>query len=367
MTNLSIDNPEASEVSAAGEVAVRFEYSSRFPEILRHLNAALAITTYQAGKLAIVGVEDDELKFSFHSAEQPMGLAVSKDAIALGTRRDIWMLRPGHHSAKGIAPTGTYDSAWLTRHSFRTESIHGHELAWGRDGLWVVNTLFSSLCTLHDNYSFVPEWQPPFITKLEANDRCHLNGLAMRDGRPAFVTAHGTSDEPGGWRENKATGGILMDVESGETIANGFAMPHSPRWFDNRLWVLNSGAGIFGTVDLQNGQFQDVERFPGYARGLAIHGQFAFVGLSKIRETSVFGGMPIEADRGNLRCGVGVVDLISGQTVATLQFHSGVDEIFAVSILPDCQRPRVFGPKDTEQGEPEVWIVPQKTGRGSDN
>lgn len=344
--------------ATARQVAVRYEYTPDFPGILQHLKASLAITTYQAGKLAVVGVEQGKLEFSFHELEQAMGIAAGPEAVALGSRREIHLLRAAHDIAPRLNPAGTFDGAWLTRHSFRTGNIHGHELAWGRDGLWVVNTLFSTLCTLHENYSFVPRWRPPFISVLEPNDRCHLNGLAMLDGRPKYVTAHGDSNEPGGWRPTRATGGVVMDVDSGETVARGFAMPHSPRLAHGRLWVLNSGAGQLGTIDTASGRFDPVETFPGYARGLAFHGQFAFVGLSKIRETSVFGGMPLEANRANLRCGVGIFDLASGRTVATLQFHSGVDEIFAVSILPDCLRPCVVGPNDAASEHADVWILP---------
>ena len=341
-----------------GQIPVRFEYSAKLPEILIHLQASLAITTYQAGKLAVVGVNGGQLDFSFHDFEQAMGIAIGPDAIAVGSRRDIHVMRAAKDVAPFISPAGTYDAAYLMRHSFRTGNIHGHEMAWGREGLWIVNTLFSSLCTLDENFSFVPRWRPPFISKLEANDRCHLNGLAMHDGKPKYVAAHGDSDEPGGWRAKKATGGVVIDIDSGETVARGFAMPHSPRLALGRLWVLNSGAGQLGTIEVDSGRFEPVTEFPGFTRGLAFHGQFAFVGLSKIRETSVFGGMPIEKDRANLRCGVGVVDLATGQQVAMLQFHSGVDEIFAVGVIPGSKLPCVVGPQETESDRADIWIVP---------
>lgn len=357
----SFDSSRATD-RAAGLTAVRFEYSTDFPGILKHLGSALAITTYQAGKLAVVGVEQDRLEFSFHNVDQAMGIAVGPHEIALGSRRDIHLLRAAHDIAGGVSPAGTFDAAWLTRQSFRTGNIHGHELAWGRDGLWVVNTLFSTLCTLHKDFSFVPRWRPPFISELAANDRCHLNGLAMLDGQPKFVTAHGDSNQPGGWRPGKAGGGVVIDVPSGEVVARGFAMPHSPRLSRDRLWVLNSGAGQLGTIDLATGHFEPVESFPGYVRGLAFQGQFAFIGLSKIREKSVFGGMPIEEQRANLRCGIAVLDLVSGRTVATLQFHSGVDEIFAVSVLPNCLRPCLVGPLDTQDDHADIWVVPGTAG-----
>jgi protein O-GlcNAc transferase len=365
--NLQVGSSPHSASSSANQTAVSFEYSPDFPGILQHLKASLAVTTYQAGKLAVIGVQDDVLQFSFHPLEQAMGVAVGRDVMALGSRRDIHLLRASHDIAPGIHPAGAFDAAWLTRHSFRTGNIHGHEFGWGPDGLWIVNTRFSCLCTLDEKFSFVPRWRPPFISQLEPSDRCHLNGLAMHEGVPKFVTAHGDANEPGGWRESKATGGVVIDVESGATVCRGFAMPHSPRLSHGRLWVLNSGAGQLGTIDVETGRFEPVAVFPGYARGLAFHGQFAFVGLSKIRETSTFGGMPLEEHRSELRCGLGVVDLTTGRTVATLQFHSGVDELFAVSVLPDCLRPCVVGPHCIEQDRADIWIVPNEAaGEGQD-
>ncbi|MCU0410516.1 MAG: TIGR03032 family protein, partial [Bacteroidales bacterium] len=190
----------------ADQTAVRFEYSPDFPGILQHVNAALAVTTYQAGKLVVVGVERGRLAFSFHGFEQAMGVAVAPEGLAIGSRRAIHLLRPAHDIAPGIQPAGTHDAVWLARQLFHTGSIQSHEMAWGRDGLWIVNTLFSTLCALHEDYNFLPRWRPPFIMALEANDRCHLNGLAMDDGVPRFVTAHGQSDDPAGWRPKKAHG-----------------------------------------------------------------------------------------------------------------------------------------------------------------
>jgi uncharacterized protein (TIGR03032 family) len=148
------------------------------------------------------------------------------------------------------------------------------------DELWIVNTRFSCLCTLHPDYSFVPRWRPPFVTALAAEDRCHLNGLAMVDGRPQYMTALGETDTPGGWRENKPHGGCLIDLPSGETVCRGLSMPHSPRWHDGRLWLLESGTGRLALVDLAAGRCRPVAELPGFARGLALVGPYAFIGLS---------------------------------------------------------------------------------------
>ncbi len=225
----------------------------------------------------------------------------------------------------------------------------------GEPDLWIVNTLFSCLAGLDERYSFVPRWRPSFVSALAAQDRCHLNGLAMRDGAPAFVTVFARTDVPGGWREAPVDSGAVLDVASGEAVTTGLTMPHSPRWHDGELFVLNSGFGRLERVDLATGRREVVALFPGYARGLALHGGLAFVGLSRIRETAVFGGAPIAAYHDQLTCGVGVVDLRTGATVATLQFADVVDEVFDVQAVPGARCPTLGSA--AESGD-EVWLLP---------
>src|SRR5262249_21250743 len=201
--------------------------------------------------------------------------------------------------------------------------------------LWVVNTRFSCLCTLDRSASFTPRWRPSFVSELEPSDRCHLNGLAMADGKPKYVTALGETDTMGGWRKNKAKGGVVIDVESGEVVARGLSMPHSPRWYAGRLWVCESGAGTFGYVDLESGKYEPVVEVPGFTRGVDFAGPFAFVGLSQVRESAVFSGISIterlaEDERS---CGVCVIDLRSGQVVGLLRFETAVQEVFAVALV----------------------------------
>jgi hypothetical protein len=234
----------------------------------------------------------------------------------------------------------------------------------GEGELWLVNTAFSCLCTLDERHSFVPRWKPPFISGLAAEDRCHLNGMAMAPGErgvltPRYVTALAETDTPQGWRPNKVTSGCLIDVTSGETVARGFAMPHSPRVHAGRVWLLHSGAGQLVEVDPARGHVQTVTELPGYTRGLAFYDRFAFVGLSKIRETSTFGGMPIAARRPQLKCGVGVVDLTTGRLVAHLEFVTGVEEIFDVQVVPGARCPALSGPYPSLDSSQPIWTVPQ--------
>jgi uncharacterized protein (TIGR03032 family) len=339
---------------------VRFEYSPQFPRILEHCQASLLVSTYQAGKLGVISSHQGKLQLAFHSFEQSMGVAASPQRIAVGTRGQVWFLQAAHDLGPRIEPPNTHDGCFLARSSLVTGNIHIHDLAWGQSELWVVNTLFSCLSTLSEDFSFVPRWRPKFVSQLAAEDRCHLNGMAMRNGRPKFVTALSNTDAPAGWRPNKATTGLIIDVDSGEVVASGLSMPHSPRLYNDRLWVLDSGKGNVSQVDESSGKLTVIAEVPGYTRGLAFSGQFAFVGLSRIRESNIFGGLPIASKHAQLHCGVGIVDLVSGQSVAALQFHSGVEEIYDVQVLAGFRFPVLSGPQPQEDSAQTIWLVPRE-------
>src|SRR5437660_1389129 len=272
-----------------------------------------------------------------------MGLAADGRRLAVGTRNEVWLLRDAPDIAPRVEPAGRHDACYLPRSCHVTGDIGVHEIAWAGEELWIVNTRFSCLCTLDPDYSFVPRWQPPFITALAAEDRCHLNGMAIVDGQPKYVTALGENDSKDGWRASKPHGGCFMEVSSGHVISRGLSMPHSPRWHDGRLWLLESGTGRLLLVDAVTGQHQTVAELPGFARGLALCGPYALIGLSKIRKTSAMDGVPLAERREQLQCGVAVVDLRGGRVVAMLEFQTAVEEIFDVQLLPGLRCPEVIG------------------------
>jgi uncharacterized protein (TIGR03032 family) len=326
-------------------------HTPNFPGLLRQLGASLLVTTYQAGKLVLVRDEGDRLNTHYRSFPSPMGLALAEGGakLALGTTLQVWEFRDNRDVARRLEPAGRHDACFLPRRSHVTGNVLIHEMAYGRSPLappgrgvggegelWFVNTRFSCLATLDAEASFTPRWRPPFVTELEPSDRCHLNGLGMVDGRPKYVTALGETNTMAGWRPNKARGGVLMDVDSGEILCRGLSMPHSPRWYGGRLWVCESGSGTLGMVDLNTGKFEAVAAAPGFTRGLDFVGDFAFVGLSQVRESAVFSGIPIteRLTPEQRTCGVCVVDLRRGEVVALLKFTSGVQEVFAVALLP---------------------------------
>jgi len=388
---LAVGTPEApaSEAPSAptkeDPPPLRSVHTSNFSAILQELGISILVTTYQAGKLVMLRPDGERLNTHFRGFSKPMGLAVDGDRLAIGTSVEIWEYHNAPAVARRLDPPDSHDACFLPRSSVCTGDIQIHEMAWGlpphpqplspegrgehspltthhspaESELWFVNTRFSCLCTRSNTHSFVPRWRPPFISALAPEDRCHLNGLCMVDDRPAFVTALGTTDTPGGWRDNKKSGGVLLDVASGEAVASGLSMPHSPRWYDGRLWVLDSGSGGIGRVDPDTGKYQALTELPGFTRGLDFCGPLAFIGLSQVRESAIFSGIAIaERPLAERCCGVWVVNIHTGQTIAYVKFEDAVQEIFAVQVLPGVRRPDVIN--DQPRLIADSFIVPDE-------
>jgi uncharacterized protein (TIGR03032 family) len=344
--------------------------SRYFLDWLAELAVSLAFTTYQTGKLFFVGRKPDHsLSIFERTYNHCMGMWASPDAqtIWLSSRYQIWRLEravaavvphqppvPGDNASAipAWAERG-YDFAYVPRVGYTTGHVDVHDMALDAEGrLIFVNTLFGCLATLSDAASFQPLWRPPFLSALVPEDRCHLNGLAMRDGRAAYVTAVADSDTADGWRDRRASGGCVVDVASGEIVARGLSMPHSPRWHRNRLWLLNSGSGELGCVDLGTGQFEPIAFCPGYLRGLAFAGDYAVVTLSKPRHVT-FHDLPLDErlkQRGaEPQCGLQIVDLRSGSIAHWLRLDGSlVTELYDAAILPGVRQPMAVGFKNNE-------------------
>ena len=337
-----------------------------FQSWLSQAGGSLAISTYQAGKLALVSWNGQQVSLLLRQFDKPMGMAVEGDRLALATRHQVLLFANSPVLAHAYLEDqpGRYDALYLPRTAYFTGDLNIHDLAWGDEGLWLVNTRFSCLSTLSQNFSFVPRWQPSFISEIVPEDRCHLNGLALVEGKPRYVTALGATNSVGGWREGKAMGGVLMDVPTQEIILPGLSMPHSPCWHQDRLWVLHSGAGELLQVDLQSGQSEVVCTLPGFLRGLCCVGNYALIGLCQIREQHIFGGLPVQERFERLRCGVAVVDLRNGNLVGLLEFPQGCHELYGIQFLPQKLCPTLLNVEKPETKQaftaPEIayWLRP---------
>jgi uncharacterized protein (TIGR03032 family) len=336
-----------------GHVNFRFLYTGNASSVLAQLKTTLLISTYRTGFLIAFSHQKGRVIPSFHILDRPMGMAVKDNGVAVATKNKVWFFLPAPDLALKIDPPGDYDACFLARYSHFTSDVLCHEIAWVGKDLWLINTLFSCLCCLHSSYHFAPRWRPPFVSATVPEDRCHLNGLAVEDGQPRYVTAMAETDSREGWREVKKTGGCVIDVATSTTVVRGMTMPHSPRLSQGKLYVLNSGHGGLEVVNPTTGQRDVVCKLPGYTRGLVIAGSLAFVGLSKVRVTSDWEGVPIAEHPDQLKCGVWVVDLDKGVVVGTFEFLSGVDELFDVQLMPGVSFPFLSGPYE----EHPVWAV----------
>jgi uncharacterized protein (TIGR03032 family) len=312
---------------------------------------SLAFTTYQTGKLFLLGRHPDgRLAVFERTFDRAMGLWSNGQTIWLSTRYQLWrlenLLRPGEQH-------DGYDRLYVPKVANTTGDLDIHDVAVdGRGRPVFIATGFGCLATIADKSSFTPIWQPPFLSQLAAEDRCHLNGLALEDGRPRFATAVSTSDVVDGWRDRRRDGGVVLRIPDGQVIASGLSMPHSPRLYRGRLWLHNSGTGHFGSVDPAGGAFEPLAFCPGYLRGLAFVGDFAVVGLSRPRDDKTFGGLALESEltsrAADARCGLLIIHLETGNALHWLRIDGLVRELYDVAVLPDVCRPMALGFKSDE-------------------
>lgn len=327
--------PQAAPPSEPETTPLKSVYTATLPGLLNQLRISLAVSTYQAGRVILIRNDHGVINTHFRLFQKPMGITADATRLTIGGANTVWYYRNMPAVAKKLEPPGKHDACYLPRQIHVTGDIDIHEMAYDARGqLWLVNTRFGTLCTLDPDHSFNPRWRPHFVSALVPQDRCHLNGLAMVDGTPKYVTALGETDTPGGWRENKRDGGVLMDVETNRVLLRGLSMPHSPRWYRDRLWFLESGQGSLSWVDLERQMTHVVTMLPGFTRGISFVGPLAFIGLSQVRESAVFSGIPLVERLQERTCGVWVVNIETGETIAFLRFEKGVQEIFAVQVLP---------------------------------
>ncbi|MFN7183069.1 MAG: TIGR03032 family protein [Thermomonas haemolytica] len=312
---------------------------------------SLAITSYQTGRIYLVG-SDQQGRVSFFERifERAMGVVGNAQRIYLGGLYQLWrfenVLRPNE------VIHGQFDKCYVPRNAQTIGDLDIHELGIRKDGRVVfVNTKYSCLAELSPTHSFKAIWKPKFISKLAPEDRCHLNGLAMVDGEPKYVTAVCKSDSVDGWRERRRDGGVVIDVQTDEIVCEGLSMPHSPRWHNGKLWLLNAGTGQLGWVDFEKKAFVPHAFVPGFARGLSIIGNVAAVGLSKPRNQR-FEGLQLDEELKKRDaepwCGVQIVSLANGDVTNWIRFDGDITEIFDISFLPNVKHPMMIGLRTNE-------------------
>ncbi|WP_260432444.1 TIGR03032 family protein [Burkholderia sp. Bp9140] len=333
----------ASERAAeAMSPVINLRDTGRFLQVLEALGCSLAVSRRPSG-VAVIGVDAGVPTLSACLLPRSMGMAVSGNRLAVATMHELMVFA----NVSTLAPLyperpGHYDAMFVPRMAYYTGDLDLHDMAFDRHVVLAVNTRYSCISVIDGYFNFTPIWQPPFVTAMQPDDRCHLNGMAFSDGKVRFATALGMTDEPFGWRRGMADGGIVMEVPSGRIVASGLSMPHSPRVIGGRLHVLEGGRGQVLKIDPQTGARRVLAKLPGFTHGLAEYGGVLFVGLSKLRDKRGPQGLPIEREADAIVAGVAALDANSGAVLGILQFFNGVDEIFDVQVLPNVRRAEIL-------------------------
>lgn len=333
----------------SSKITVDFTSSVGLSDFLTSHRISIAVSTYQSGNLFLIGpAPNDALHVKSVVLERPMGLCVSGDSLFVGGLYQVYrfnnVLPPGvrHEGAdKLYTPTVSWTIGEVDCHDLTVESS-------GR--IVFVNTMHSCLATVSLEESFIPLWKPPCISKLEPEDRCHLNGLALRDGKVRYATAFSRTDTSSGWREDKDHKGVVWDITTNQVVVENLSMPHSPRWHEERLWLLDSGSGSLGFADLAQEFFTPVLKIPGYLRGLTFQGSYAFVGSSVPRDKSSIEDARVlaqlAAEKREAYCGLFIVDLQSGELVHWIRITGDIQEIFDIAVIPNVQAADGIGLRD---------------------
>ncbi len=328
----------------------KFEISTSrlLPAWLNQENCSIAFSTYQVGKMFMMGLQPDQrVHFTERTFPRCMGLGVTEDAqtVWMSSLFQLWRFE------NSLPKDGLYqsnDKVYLPQMAYTTGDLDIHDIAIGQDGKPIfVNTLFGCLATVSETHSFKPLWKPPFLSKLVPEDRCHMNGMAEVNGKPKYVTIVGMTDVADGWRDHRKNGGVVMDVETNEVVCSGLSMPHSPRVYQGKLWLLEAGTGYFGYVDLEKGSFERVTFVPGFLRGMDFTGNYAVVGSSGLRENKTFQGLALDENlkkaNTEARSALSIINLTTGAVENWMRTSGIIQELYDVRILHNTRQPLLIG------------------------
>ena len=325
-------------------------HSPNIPELLYSLQCSVAVTTYQAGKVIFISAPTPTKLVQLpRTFEKPMGLALDKDRLAVATRDQVIVFRNAANMAANYPPhPHTYDALFLPRAAYYTGEIDIHDIFWSNDKLLAVNTRFSCLASIDDTFCFKPEWKPYFVHKITPDDHCHFNGVAIDGAEPLYATALGDTSGTESWREKKLTGGAVIDIKKNIVLTRGLPMPHSPRLYNGKLYALLSATGELVEIDRITGKPAVIKNFNGFVRGMDCIGDYLFIGLSKLRESSsAFRDLPIAKQ--SLFAGIVVMHLPTATITGFIKYENSVEEIYDVKILPDVRRPNILSPDKPER------------------
>ena len=364
----------------ANEEEKKFDFNSSYtnnlPKILKKLNISLVVTSYQTARLFFIRSDGERIETNFKEYPRPMGIYADEHRLTLGTFSEVLEFKRSNdiltqiksgkldnekkftkktlekdkeqreafkkHRKEELDEIKNADALYLPRASITTGMINIHDIAWGNEGLWVVNSTFSCLSTLSPDCSFVAKWKPPFISELVAEDRCHLNGMAMKDGKPKYVTTFNQFDECDSWTKKSKHNGTLIDVDTNEILLEGLIMPHSPRYHKGFVYVCESGTGQVWKYNPKTKKKEELVKLQGFTRGMSFYGDLMFVGLSKSRASDIKNPIPLTKEYNETFSGIWIINLTNGSEIAHIKFEGDVDQIYDVAVIPNATQPTLL-------------------------
>lgn len=336
-----------------------FVNTPNIAKLFNERKLSLFVTTYQAGRvLLFTSPTGEKLSMLMRKLPRSTGIALGKKQLAVASSKEVWFFGAANNirGKEGEHDLSKHDLVFLPRRSHVTGYIDSHQIFWHGGELFVVNTLYSCLCRLHEDWSFTPIWKPSFISKIIGEDRCHLNGVCTDQSGPRYATALGKSDTIEGWRESKADSGILIDMRAQEIICDTLSMPHSPYLINDQVVVLESGTGQVVSVDINSGAKKTLTKLNTFLRGIAFHEDLCFIGMCKAREKKSFGGLPLQDDpETDAQCGISVRHLPSFEEIGFIRFEGGVEELFDIVVLPGYSDPYLIGFETDEMKELKIF------------
>lgn len=315
-----------------------------FEQLLQKTNSTLAVSIYQAGRVLLLNItEEGNLNITPITYPKPMGVIAQDNKLAIATKTELHLYANSPELAQKMKVNGKdLDNLYFPRVTYHTGDLDLHDLSYTEGKIIAVNTRYSCICSFDDTHSFTPIWKPHFITEHTPEDRCHLNGLELENGIPKYVTGLGTGNTKESWRDNIESGGMLMDIQKNEILFDNLSMPHSPRLYHDKLYLLESAKGELVEIDPETRQKKTIIKLNGLVRGLTIVNDLAFIGISKVREkSSTFSKLSdsVKAEYASIN----IVDINHGALLANLTFKGDIQEIYDIRLLENINNVGIFG------------------------
>lgn len=325
-----------------------------FLQFLQIFHISIAVTSYDCQRLIVLRQKNDNIDTLLVPAARPRGLAIKDNKLTIAAYTEIINYYRYDQLSADMADKIDLqsDSLFVPRNSHITGEINAHDIAWGDGGLWLVNSRFSCICTLQPDLSFKPRWWPMFLDGPTGDGAAHLNCMAMLDGKPAYATCFGPFSEGRSWRDEISLDtGLLIDVQNNQVVMEGLCMPHSPKVYEGKVYVCNSGYGTVMCYDPVTKTAETLLEVQGFTRALTFYKHYMIVCCSKFRTSERAAPLPVALKYQESHAGIYIVDMTDLSIVAYCRFDGDVSQLYDVAVIEQSVQPEILGLQDPRTTE----------------